>query len=76
MHSEDTKQWILVFIFSRTIYITILHVIFMQKLYEGPEELVEKMKSLSMTDEYCLAGENLDCLDKLYALCCPPLQAV
>lgn len=57
-------------------YITILHVIFMQKLYEGPEELVEKMKSLSMTDEYCLAGENLDCLDKLYALCCPPLQAV
>lgn len=57
-------------------YITILHVIFMQKLYEGPEELVEKMKSLSMPDEYCLAGENLDCLDKLYALCCPPLQAV
>lgn len=32
--------------------------IFMQKLYEGPDDLVEKMKSLSMTPECYSAGEH------------------
>jgi hypothetical protein len=30
----------------------------MQDLYEGPEELVEKMKSLSMSPESLKAGEQ------------------
>lgn len=32
--------------------------IFMQALYEGPDDLVEKMKSLSMIQECFLAGER------------------
>lgn len=31
---------------------------FIQELYEGPEDLVEKMKSLSMYQELSIAGEQ------------------
>lgn len=36
----------------------ILHV-FLQESYEGPEDLVEKMKSLSTCSECFLAGEHI-----------------
>lgn len=43
---------------QRVFYILILRVNFMQKSYEGPDDLVEKMKSLSVTHECFPAGEH------------------
>lgn len=56
-------------------YIMFLPVIFMQKLYEGPDELVEKMKSLSLTNECFSGGEHYWHYDSLaiiytFFVCC------
>lgn len=45
------------------------YMIFIQESYEGPDELVEKMKSLSMTSECFSAGEYLGNCDGLDIIC-------
>lgn len=67
MHSENIKQYIWNWNNARSIkiviyvYMIVLYVISMQKLYDGPEDLVEKMKSLSITPECFPAGEHSWC---------------
>lgn len=58
MHIADTKQSILSL--DVCIYVVVIFrvISLMQKLYEGPEELIDVMTSLSVTRESFSAGEH------------------